>query len=72
MLVAFDRFCLIVSLTKPSTVEFSTTIRLRGCGWPSSARVVRIGTDSWPLMKVAPISASAAKDMKLLMILDTV
>ena len=45
---------------------------MAGCGWPSSRRVVRIGTVSGPLMKVSPILASAAEAMTFLMILETV
>ena len=61
-----------MSLVKPSAVELSTHMGVAGCGWPSSVRVVRMGIASCPLMKVAPISASAADDMTLLMIFDTV
>ena len=50
MSIAFDCFCLMVSLTKPSAVEFSTWIGMAGCGCPSSRSKVRIGTPSWPLM----------------------
>ena len=32
-----------------------------GCGCPSSLSVTRKGMDSWPLMKSAPSSASAAE-----------
>ena len=43
-----------------------------GCGSQSSRIVVRIGTTSWSLMMVVPISALAAEAIKLLMILETV
>ena len=45
----FGYFYLILSLEKPSAVELSTRIGVGGCGCPSSWRVVRIGTASWPL-----------------------
>ena len=32
MSIAFDRFCLMVSLAKPSAVELSTWIGVAGCG----------------------------------------
>ena len=44
----FDRFCLMVSLAKPSAVELLTWIGVEGCGCPSSRSKV-LGTDSWPL-----------------------
>ena len=44
---------------------------MAGCGWPSSRKVVRIGTASWPLMKLAPILDSEAEAMTLLLILET-
>ena len=44
---------------------------MAGCGWPSSQRMVRTGTASWPLMKAAPILAMAGEAMTLLMILET-
>ena len=45
----FGYFCLIVTLAKPSVVYFLTRIGVGGCRCPSSWRVVRIGTASWPL-----------------------
>ena len=72
MLISLDRFCLIEFSKNPSAVELSKRRGVAGCGWPSSRRVVQIGTASWPLMKAAPILASAAESMTLLMILETV
>ena len=46
----------------------STCMGLGGWGCPSSSRVVRIGKASLAFRKVAPISASAAEDMTVLMI----
>ena len=60
------------SLAKLSAVELLTWRGVACCGWPSLRRLVRIGTASWPLMKVTPISASAAEAMPLLKILGTV
>ena len=50
MLIAFNRFCLMVSLAKPLAVELLTWIGMAGCGYPSLRSKVRIGTASWPLM----------------------
>ena len=41
----------MVPFAKPSVVELSTRIGVGGCGCPSSWRVVRIGTASWPFLK---------------------
>ena len=70
MSIAFDCFCLMVSLAKPSAVDFSTWIGVAGCGCPSSRSKVRIGTASWPLMQAAPISASAADPITFSIIRD--
>ena len=72
MLIALDQFCLMESLSNPSSVELLGRRGAAGCGWSSSRRVVQIGTASWPLMKLAPISASEAEAITLLMVFDTV
>ena len=46
MLIAFNRFCLMVSLVKPSSVELSTWIDMSGCGCSILWSKVRIGTAS--------------------------
>ena len=50
----FGFFCLIVPFAKPSAVELSTRIGVGGCRCPSSWRVVRISTASWPLCPYVP------------------
>ena len=45
----FGFFCFMVPFAKPYAVELLTCIGFGGCGCPSSWRVVRIGTSSWPL-----------------------
>ena len=37
-------------------------VPLSGCGWLSSDSVVMVGTAFWPLMKMPPVSASAAEE----------
>ena len=72
MSMDFDRFCLMILFEKLLAVELSTRMGLAGWGCPNSARVVRMGTASWPLRNVAPILASAEDNITLLMILETV
>ena len=72
MLIALDQFCLMESLSNPSSVELLGRRGAAGCGWSSSRRVVQIGTASWPLMKVVPVLYSAAEALTLLMILESV
>ena len=69
--MAFNRFCLMVLFAKPSAVELLTWMGVAGWGCLSLARVVQMGTASWSLRNLALISASAADDITLLMILDT-
>ena len=68
MSIAFDCFCLILLFVNPTTVVFSTCMGVGGWGCPSSSRVVRIGKAYLEFRKVAPILASAAEDMPVLMI----
>ena len=70
--MAFDRFCLMVSLEKLAAVELSTHMGVGGCGRSSFYKVAQMRINSCLLMKVAPISASAADAMTWLMILETV
>jgi hypothetical protein len=70
--MAFDRFCFMVPLANPSAVVLSTCIGVGGCGWPSSVRVLMMGTASCPFKYPAPISASAAEPTTTSMILHMV
>ena len=45
----FGYFCFMVPFAKTSVVQLLTQIGVGGCGCPSSWRVVRIGTASWPM-----------------------
>ena len=62
----------MASLGKPAAVELSTRSGVGSWACKISARVVRMGIASWPLRKVAPISASAAEAMTLEIILERV
>ena len=62
MSIALDRFCLMALMAIPDAVLLSVVIGVAGCGWPSSASVVRIGHAFFPLWNSAPSSASAALD----------
>ena len=68
MSIAFDRFCLMVLFANPTAVVLSTCMEVGGWGFPSYSRVVRIGKAYLAFRKVAPISASAAEDITILMI----
>ena len=68
MSIAFELLCLIAFFANTTAVVLSTCMGVGGWGCPSSSRVVRIGKASLAFRKVAPISASAAEDMKVLMI----
>ena len=68
MSIDFDRFCLMVLFANPTAVVLSTCMRVGDWGCPSFFRVVQIGKVSLAFIKVAPISASADKDMTVLMI----
>ena len=62
----------MVSLRKPLAVLLSVWTGVGGCGWPSWRSALRSGSESWQLMKMAPISASAAEDMTFLIIEEIV
>jgi hypothetical protein len=49
MSIAFDRFCLIVSLTMSYAVELSVRRGVGGCVWPSSLSVTLSGAPLWAL-----------------------
>jgi hypothetical protein len=49
MPIAFDRFCLIVSLMMPNAVELSVRIGVGGCVYPSSVSVTLSGAPLWAL-----------------------
>ena len=57
----------MMPFTNPTAVVLSTCMGLGGWGFPSSSSVILIGKASLTFRKVAPISASDAKDMKALM-----
>jgi hypothetical protein len=47
MSMALERFSFIVPLANTSAVVLSTCMGVGGCGWPSSASVLMMGTASW-------------------------
>jgi hypothetical protein len=67
MSIAFDRFCLIVSLTMPYALELSVRRGVGGCMWPSSVSVTLRGAPLWALWKHTPTSDSAAEATTFLM-----
>ena len=69
---SFGSFLFDGAIEKPAAVGLSTQIKVGGWVCLSSARVVRIRMASWPLMKLAPILASAAEAMILEIILEIV
>ena len=72
MSMDLDRFCFMVPLAKLLAVVLSTCKGVGGCGCPISINVVLMGTASCTLMYPAPISASAADPMTLLIILELI
>ena len=70
--MAFDMFFLRVPLEKASAVVFSIWSLVGGCGCPISIQQVCKLTESWALIYVEPISASATDPMTFPMILQMV
>jgi len=66
--MAFDRFCLTVSLAMPLAVLLSVWSGVAGCGWPSSSKAMRMGQMVCAFRNSAPNSASAALAMTDFMI----
>ena len=66
IVIAFDRFFLMVLLEKPITVVLLTCMGVRAWGYPSYFFVVRIGKAFLALRKVAPIFTSADVDVTFL------
>ena len=62
ILIALDRFCLIVLLARPTAHELSACIGVAGCGCPMSSSVLRNMQPSLALWKRAANSASAAEE----------
>jgi hypothetical protein len=61
MPIAFDRFCLMVSLKILKAVELYVRRGVGGCLWPSSVSVTLSGAQLWALRKHAPTSDYAAE-----------
>jgi len=57
MSIAFDHFCLVVSLRMPQAVLLSVCMGVAGCGWPNSSRAVHNGQTASTLRKSTPSSA---------------
>ena len=72
MSMAFERFCLTVSLAIPYAHLLSVLIGVGGCGWPRNSSVLRIMQPSWALWKRAPTSASVADDMTFCRMMHTI
>jgi hypothetical protein len=66
MSIAFDLFCLIVSLKMPYAVELSVRRGVVGCVWPRSVSVTLSGAPLWALWKHVPTSDSAAEATRFL------
>jgi hypothetical protein len=64
--MAFVRFCFIVPLLYPVAVVLSVSIGVGGCLCPNSSNVVLRTAPSLAFLNTAPISTSAAEDVKLL------
>ena len=67
MLIAFNRFFLVLSFARSTDVVLSTCIGMGGWGCLSSSRVVWIGKAFLEFRTLAPILASAAEDRTVLM-----
>ena len=65
MSMALNLFFLIASLEKPVAVELSKRSRVGGQTCLRLTWVVQIVMASWPLIKLAPISASAGEAIAL-------
>ena len=68
---ALERHCFTVSLTMPSAVLLSVVMIVGGWGWPISMSIVRRTLPSFPSWKSPSISASAALDSTMAMMLLT-
>ena len=62
----------MVDVNIPMDVILSVLIVIRGCGCPNSFNVVLIGTAILALWKTPIVSASAAEDMTLRIVLHSV
>ena len=60
----------ILLLMRTSAVLLYVWMGVRGCGWPRSSSVLRIGTSVLVFKNNAPSYASAADDITLQMIVD--
>ena len=67
--MAFDHFCLAVSLLIPDARASSVWIGVSFCAWPVSATLQAIcgGVASLPLQERAPLLASMAEDVSAFM-----
>ena len=66
--VSGESFWRRLAVRTPLVLELSVDIRfpLAGCGWLSLYSAVMIGTACWLLMKMLPVSASAAEETTFL------
>ena len=69
--IALELFCLTVSVTMPSSAEFSVFIGVGGWVKPSSWSVILRGTAVCPLWNSPPYSALAADTTTCLRILHS-
>ena len=60
----------ILLLMRPSAILLSVWVGIRGCGWPSSSGVLRMGNTVLEFKNNTPSSASASGDIALRMIVD--
>ena len=68
----FDLFCLTVLLIIPSAQVLSVVMGVGGWMCPRNLSVSLSGQASWPHLKAAPTSASAAEDMTFFMMLHSI
>ena len=66
----FVRFCLMVPIVMPYTMELSVMIAVACCGCPISLRIFRIASSSLALYYNAPHSTPAANDITLRMMFN--
>ena len=68
--MAFDRFCLTVSLAMPAAHALSGVMGVGGCSCPNSSKVLRMWMASRALKNRAPNSASAAEARTFFIMLE--
>ena len=65
----FERFGFIPEFTIPSVVELSVLMGVTSCLWSNAIKAGRMPIAVFPLLKVPHVSASAAEDTTLRIVL---